>query len=540
MVSLLAVSLATPDTNGIDVDLPVPTIKFIIRQVPALQYFHMKINTVEGEVRGRSELFAILGWLKRLKEYATDRVIRNKMGNLFVLDVAVEGDAAAVQQIQQQFSVPPGPGGFFFHNKAAELTGIEAKIGASDTQGDWEMFLTIIAMGAGISKQYLGMGEAGGKAEALVGTEPDIKTFEDYQELMEEFFLQDAQRVFERAKERKEIPPDLSVTVEATYPALAEENRSEKLKDFAFGESMSWWSHRRTATAAAKEMQMTSYDYDQEQQQIAQEDATKEILFNTAYQQVLKGEDSSKTASGSTGGGGTSSGGSGKGASGMGPGKSLPSSPSSTKSSTGESEGDGKARQVVKIVKSALEESDEDEYEDEDTAPGTSTASRVSSFATTHNASRGEKRLPWRGVDTDESTGRRDHYRGQDPRDIASGIKREAANLRYERRAIGRRQDRIQSPDKIRNQASLDKGDILTKARRAAKAGNLNKEARPSRDGRYRFPRERESMEPFKKQDGDRLQRPRVEATEEHQGHPRNSGKRLSPSGYGANKRERQ
>lgn len=454
------------------VDLPVPTIKFIIRQVPAGLYYHMKINDTAGEVRGRSEIFAILGWLKRLKEYASDRVIRNKMANLFVLDVAVEGDAAAVQQMQQQFSTPPTPGSFFIHNKAAELNGVAAEVGASETQGDWEMLLTVIAMGAGISQEYLGMGQgAGGKAQALVGTEPDIKTFEDYQELAEDFFLEDAKRVFERAKEKGEVPKDLTVTVEATFPALAEENRSEKLKDYAFGESMSWWSHRRTAAAAAKEMQMTSYDYDQEQQAIAEEDAMKQFLINTAYQQVTKGVDSAQAgAAGGGGSSGTSSGSSGKGASGMGPGKALPSTGS--KPSAGESKGDKKTNSVIKIVKRALGESDED------TAPGT--AFPGGSFATTHNASVG-------------ADGKRDPWSGRDPRDMASNIKREAANLRYQRHGVGRMQDRVQSPHKIRDQKSLDRGDLLVKAKRAARHGNLNKEAMVvGADGHYRFPRERE------------------------------------------------
>lgn len=445
------------------VDLPIPTIKFIIRQVPSAHYYHMMINTTEGEVRGRSELFAILGWLKRLKEYASDRVIRNKMANLFVLDVAVEGGAAEVQALQNQFSVPPTPGSFFIHNKAAELNGVRAEVGASDTQGDWEMLLTIIAMGAGLSQQYLGMSAGGGKAEALVGTEPDIKTFEDYQELMEDYFIEDAERVFERAKERGELPKDLTVSVEATFPALAEENRSEKLKDYAFGESMSWWSHRRTASAAAKEMQMTSYDYDKEQEAIAQEDATRDFLINTAYQQVAKGVDSGAQAG--SGSGGTSSGSSGKGASGMGPGKALPSSSSSKQS-----------------VQASVRESDED------TAPGTSTRTHVSSFATTHNASQGRKSLPtnWRGSDIDSRTGRKDNYRNQDPRDIAESIKREAANLRYERRGVGRRQDRVQTPDKIRDQKTLDRSEVVTKAKRALKSGNFNKESI------QRFPRERQ------------------------------------------------
>ena len=450
------------------VDLPVPTIKFIIRQVPSAYYYHMKINTTEGEVRGRSELFAILGWLKRLKEYATDRVIRNKMANLFVLDVAVDGGPDDVKALQAQFQVPPTPGSFFIHNKAAELQGVRAEVGASDTQGDWEMLLTIIAMGAGLSQQYLGMSAGGGKAEALVGTEPDIKTFEDYQELMEDFFLEDAGRVYERAKERGEIPKDITVTVEATFPALAEENRSEKLKDYAFGESMSWWSHRRTASAAAKEMQMTSYDYDQEQEAIAQEDATKEFLINTAYGQLTKGVDSSQSQDGSGASSGQSSGSSGKGKSGMGMGK-LPGaggSSSSSKQSVGES----------------VRESNED------IAPGTSTFSKVSRYATTHNASAGNKDLPveWRGKKTDEATGRRDAYNGHDPRDIAESIHKEAANLRYRGRSIGRRQDRVQTPDKVRDQKSLDKSDIITKAKRAMKHGNLNKESKPIQ----RFPRE--------------------------------------------------
>jgi len=422
------------------VDLPVPTIKFIIRQVPAANYYHMKINSTATEVRGRSELFAILGWLKRLKEFASDRVVRNKMANLFVLDVAVEGDQSAVQQVQSQLMFPPTPGSFFVHNKAAELNGVKAEIGAGDVTQDWEMLLTVIGAGAGLSLQYLGLSAGGSKAEALVGTEPDIKTFEDYQELMESFILQDSQRCFQRCIERGELPRNLTLKVETTFPALAEENRSEKLKDLAFGESMSWWSHRRIASAASKEMQFTSYDYDEEQEDIANEDAQKELLINTAYQQVIKGQDSAQAGAG----GGTSSGSSGKGASGMGMGK-LPGAGSS---GSKQSESNRLSASSDQSITPA-------------TSPGTSSASAVSGMATTHNASRGDKQDPWDG---------------RDPRDVAESIKREAKNLRYNRHAIGRG-ERIQRPDQVRDQKSLDRGDIITKAKRAAKRGNLNKEA---------------------------------------------------------------
>lgn len=528
------------------VDLPVPTIKFIIRQVPALQYYHMKINATSTEKRGRSQLFTILGYLRRMKEYIDDRIVRNKMANLFVLDIAVEGDASAVQAVQQQFSTPPIPGSWFIHNKAAELNGVGVEVGASDTHMDGDLILQFISMGSGISMRYLGgSGGEGGKAGALVETEPDIKTFEDYQELMEQFFYQDGQRVFVRAAERKEIPGGLDIKIEATYPALAEENRSEKLKDLAFGESMSWWSHRRVASAAAKEMQFTSYDYDEEQAEIAQEDAQKEFLINTAYQQVTKGVDSAQQKA--MGAGGTASGSSGKGASGMGFGRALASVRESREAPA--------------------------------TAPGTSTYSGVSSYATPHNASVGGKKLPWQA----------------DPRDVADGIKREAANLRFDRHAIGRRADRIQSPDKVRDQKEL-LGKVKD-ARKSLRSGNFNHESEEGGPGSgphkrqalelerlklvnkafraisnsprqlrikkqikdiedrlkslpqkeshvpiMRFPRlrKRESVfEPFKKQDGDRAQKPRVEHVEDHQGHARGSGKRMSPSGFGANKKER-
>lgn len=272
------------------VQLPIPTIKYIIRQVPALNYYHMKINTVAGEVRGRSELFAILGWLKRLKEFATDRVIRNKMANLFVLDVAVEGGPAEVAAIQVQFATPPTPGSFFIHNKAAVLSGIEAKIGAGDVVADWEMLTIVLAVGAGVSQEYLGLPRTGTKAGALVGTEPDIKTFEDYQEIMEQFFLQDAERVIQRAIELRRLPEGIKVRIEITYPAIAEENRSEKMKDIAFAESMSWITHRRSSEMAAKELRITAYDYDDEQESIVEEDVQAQIKFNAAYAQQIKGQ----------------------------------------------------------------------------------------------------------------------------------------------------------------------------------------------------------------------------------------------------------
>jgi hypothetical protein len=449
------------------VDLPIPTIKFIIRQVPAKDYFHMKINTTAGEVRGRSELFAILGWLKRLKEFASDRVIRNKMANLFVLDVAVEGGQIEVTQAQQAFAQPPTPGSFFIHNKAAELQGIRAEVGAAEVANDWELLMMMCAVGAGISMEYLGLAQSSGsKAEALVGTEPDIKTFEDYQEIMEQFYQQDADRCFEDAKRRQLLPKECRIKVEMTYPEIAQENRSEKLKDIAFVESMSYISHERACSMSAKELSITTYNYKEEQEKILMEDAEREVKINAAYQQALKGQVQQQNGSSGGGGGGKTKPGSSGG--GM-----LPKAGGSSMAPGGGNESEAGRPLYL-------------------------TASKGSSYPS-------------------------------DPRRLAEAIRVESGDLRS--KALNRLKFRQKTPDKTRDQKSMDRNDIVTKGRRAVH-GNYNEsngngkilmkpnwmeadEALDARLGRFRATAE--ALEPFKPGDGERLQNPRVHVTMGHQ-----------------------
>jgi hypothetical protein len=54
--------------SGTDKGAPVSTSKFIYQQIPADQVDHWKINCVSNEKRGRSGLFPILGYLKRLRD----------------------------------------------------------------------------------------------------------------------------------------------------------------------------------------------------------------------------------------------------------------------------------------------------------------------------------------------------------------------------------------------------------------------------------------------------------------------------------------
>jgi len=494
-------------------DVGVPTIKYIIRQVPGPLFYHMKINASAGEVRGRSELFAILGWLKRLKEFSSDRVVRNKVANLFCLDISVEGGPQDVENVRAQFVTPPTPGSFFIHNKAAEIQGIRAEIGAGDVTSDWEMLLTVISAGAGISKEYLGISSGGSKAGALVGTEPDIKTFETYQEIMEDFYQQDAQRVFDRSKEMGRLPKGLDVQVEMTYPAIAEENRSEKLKDIAFEESMSHMSHRRAASMATKELGITEYDYDDEQRQIAEEDAQKQLMINQAYGQLVKGADSSKTAQGGSAAG-AQGGQGGQGATSGGMGKTA-KAPTSTP--TGESKKGWQGRDPREVREAILHETHRLRVSRKGLRESQEMGVKGMKWGEQHPSSIGKRfsrhdvgNFDWKarhlGTNADEEPTAEDIEKLVTDNTVLTPTKqqldgflqsaryayqqthkqKEASNLSVgrKRQLQPNRQQLSQfTPKRVRDQKSMDRNDIVTRGRRAVH-GKYN-EAK----SRRRFPR---------------------------------------------------
>jgi|PlaIllAssembly_1097288.scaffolds.fasta_scaffold02258_3 2'-5' RNA ligase len=253
----------------------------IIRQIPAKDIDHFKINSTSSEKRGRSQLYAILGWLLRFKEFANDRVLLNKMRAMFALDVAVKGDATDVATAEAQFSTPPGPGAVMVHNEAVTVEYKNANNNANEAKTDAEMILKIIAVGAGVSQQFLGVTDSATRAGALIQTEPDVKNFEMYQEVVEDMLMD----TWERVKASKGVRQ--STVMEFTFPALAQEDRSAKLKDIAFAEAMDYFSKERSGTMAAREFNITTYNFETEQTKIRAERG-KDPVMALGMQQMPK------------------------------------------------------------------------------------------------------------------------------------------------------------------------------------------------------------------------------------------------------------
>lgn len=270
------------DMSPIPGKVPTPST-LVIRQIPADQITHYKINSTSSEKRGRSELFPILGYLLRFKEFVNDRILLNKMRAMFALDVAVEGDEGDVRAAEEQFSEPPGPAAVLIHNAAVTTEFKNANTNSNDASLDADMLLKVIAIGAGVSESFLGVSRGQTRAGALISTEPDVKNFEEYQELMEELLLDAAVRVFKH----KNLPIDLLPGMEFTFPSIAQEDRSAKLKDIAFSESMDYFTKARAAAMAAREFNISDYDYSKEQEAVRKERGQDPVIA-TGLQQLPK------------------------------------------------------------------------------------------------------------------------------------------------------------------------------------------------------------------------------------------------------------
>ena len=248
----------------------VSVAKYVINQIPWNEVIHEKINCVSNEKRGRSDLFPLFGLLKSLRDYTSARVVRGIIQSNFVWDVEIQGSAQDVANYlaqDPQLQNPPKPGSNYVHNQAIKMEPKGVNLGAKDANEDFNMLLTLIAAGAGIPKEYLNIGDKSTKATALVAAEPVYKKFEKRQKKLENIVhrIYDAWRFTTNADVRY---AGKDQTLEVTFPELATEDRSQKMKDLALAESMDWISHETAANLGAAELHVSTYDFDTEAQKI--------------------------------------------------------------------------------------------------------------------------------------------------------------------------------------------------------------------------------------------------------------------------------
>lgn len=260
--------------TGKDKEQPVPGTKFIFQQIPADQVDHFKVNSVSNEKRGRSDLFPVLGYLKRLRDSVNYSIIGLQKATAWSIDTSIDGNQADIDgyiKSQESLGTIPPPGSEFVHSKKVERKYManEGARGQNSNAFDWA--LSMVCAGLGIPVHYFGTHLAGSttRASSVVATEPVTKKFEARRLVIENALHTMAKRLFKTF--------DIEAEIEVSFPELITQDRSAKMKDLAMAVSMGWISNERAAQIAAKELDISTFEWEVEQKTIAAEKGTDEM-----------------------------------------------------------------------------------------------------------------------------------------------------------------------------------------------------------------------------------------------------------------------
>jgi len=172
----------------------MPQLRYIIRQIPADQISHFKLNVSEYEKRGRTDLFSILGWAKRLKDLMNAHVIKGILEGAFCWDITVSSGDNDVTALGLQLPDPFSPGSTFVHTNAVKLEAKQSGMTASNITPLIDSLSNALAVGTGQPKEFIGMSARGARAGVLTAVEPGTKRYESRQQ----FEMRIAYTIFDR------------------------------------------------------------------------------------------------------------------------------------------------------------------------------------------------------------------------------------------------------------------------------------------------------------------------------------------------------
>jgi hypothetical protein len=245
----------------------VPTTKFIYDHTPADQIMHFKVNTLSNEKRGRSDLYPVFGYLKRLRDAVNWEMIKAHKLSAWCTDITVDGNQADIDALVDQLGQQtiPNAGSEFIHSTKIKREYLGSEGGKGTPGGSFDWTLSMICAGIGIPQSYFGTHHNGGstRASAIVATEPVAKKFEMRQQVYERIIKKIASKLFDHFG-MSGAEKDLEIT----FPEVITQDRSAKLKDLALAETQRWISPERAAEIASKELNISEYDFEEEQAKI--------------------------------------------------------------------------------------------------------------------------------------------------------------------------------------------------------------------------------------------------------------------------------
>ncbi len=170
------------------------------------------INKVSNAKRGKSDLATLFPWLRRYKDWLTDRVRINKYKGAFLWDVQLSGaDKKAIDRKKMEYGYPPEPGSVIIHNEAEKWSAVKPEINANEAAEDGRALKLMIAVGAQLPEHYLSDGSNGNRATAAEMGLPTLLKFQRRQYVMRALLRTILDRVLQEACKAKRFVSLISI-----------------------------------------------------------------------------------------------------------------------------------------------------------------------------------------------------------------------------------------------------------------------------------------------------------------------------------------
>jgi hypothetical protein len=185
------------------------------------EVLHFAINKVSNAKRGKSDLATLLPWLRRYKDWLTDRVRINKYKGAFLYDVRLQGaDKKTIDRKRMEYSYPPEPGSVIIHNEAETWTAVQPNISANDAYQDGRAIKLMVAVGATLPEHYLSDGTSSTRATAAEMGLPTLLRFQRRQKVMRNMLTCILDRVILEAKKAGRIGPRVDTSYDILFPEI--------------------------------------------------------------------------------------------------------------------------------------------------------------------------------------------------------------------------------------------------------------------------------------------------------------------------------
>lgn len=179
------------------------------------------INKVSNAKRGKSDLATLLPWLRRYKDWLTDRVRINKYKGAFLWDVRLMGaDRKTIERKKAEYAYPPEPGSVIIHNEAEQWSAVKPEINANEAAEDGRAIKLMVAVGAQLPEHFLSDGSNGNRATATEMGLPTFLKFQRRQYVMRAMLRAILDRVLHEARKAGRLPGEIDTQYDIIFPEI--------------------------------------------------------------------------------------------------------------------------------------------------------------------------------------------------------------------------------------------------------------------------------------------------------------------------------